>query len=466
MFGSSENLVIVTGSHVAIATTRGRAVRSFASQQREPNADVVMAVEAALSLAPSRLGKIWLLVTDVWSQPITIAADVARRIPAGRLAQFVCFEVEPLSGIAPPQGAAGVVSLPTTGRDPSFWVTEIDRTLLEQLSSLIESRGGKLAGLLHPAGAPQPILQPTQGQRQWQRIELWPDAVVCLAGTIGRAASRRVFSLNELDWERDAGTWFGVQLAAHSRGDAASEPSLEVLTAGFGQLPTIAQGPRATVVSLDDAAQLQAWAGAWAGQLTVKDVVPIVTLPKPPMSARSKTFATAGLAAALLAICVSHYQFASQSNRQTVSKAQTETDLLTERQTRMQETVKEVNELRADQAKLQASQAKLVEEVALFKAATADQKKRIPELLKTLAEACSEQVLVHKIESDGRNIRVRGRCVAGQQADQLAEAIARKFAPYGLAVSLPDKQALKAQSDGGPHEFTFIISEAPARNAP
>lgn len=452
MFGGSDNLIVITPDAVAAAIVRGGRVQTWHSQPRDPNADLVMAVEASLDLLASRLGRTWIVAADLWSQPVGVQTSVARRVPADRLAQFLCFEVEPLSGIAARSGQAGVVALAGTDSESMYWVTEIDRTLFEQIESLVQSRGGRLAGLLHPAGAPAPVQPGVAVGTAWWRIESWQEMIVCIAGLAGKETSRRVFPRSGLDsdWQVQAQGWLD-QLPAAQHG--------EVLDFSGLPLPSLRSSTRPLELSLVDPTLWKSWIDACAATLARRNDVPTILPGRRPMSSQTKRLLVGGAAAAAVLGCFAHLQTMSVVNRMVGGQVQGQIAALTGPTAQAKAAEQEITKLTDDVKSLTGKHEALAAEILRFRAAAQSQQERMPRLLQTLSDVCGPEVLIHEIESERDQMRLVGRCVDGRQANAVAHSLARELAELGLTVSTPNKTAQNWFRDGTPHEFELTITD-------
>lgn len=450
MFAAPDLLILITSRMAACATVRAGQVQAFAELPRDAAADLVTAVESALDLGDPAARRIWIATSEAWSQPITIQADVARRVPPDQLPHFACFEVEPFSGISPSQALAGVSPLPRSGPDPAYWVTEVELNTLEQIDGIIRARGKRLAGLVHLAGANR-WLGATGPAGAWNRLELWPDVAVCLAQRGHRDCRRQLFARGGAqEWVAQAEAWFAQQGPAPAQELWNVAGEFEV-PAGFSPPEWPSRSPE-----FDG---LQDWAAAWGAALAERPDVPVLNPPAPPMTARAKRFITAGLAAAALLVCVAHYQITSWMNNsaanalnQPIAELTGPTQLATALRKANSEQTKAL-------AELTEKEQALATELARFRHAAASQRQRIPELLAALSDACEPAVLVHKVENQGGELRVFGRCLDTRQANRVVQSLAGRLSPLGLTVSPPDKNATYRLQDGGPHEFEFVISD-------
>lgn len=453
MLGRSDTLVVVLGDLIARAAIKGGRITSWQTQRRNPADDLVTSVELALDLEDGARGRTWIVAADLWSQPVAVDAAVARRVPRDRLAQFLCFEVEPLSGISASSGQAGVVELGGTDTESNYWVTEIDRTLLDQIESLVQSRRGRLAGLFHAAGPAAAVEAKLAKGASWWRIEVWPDLVACLAGQGGKVASRQVLPRSGAgdEWQSQVKPWLDQQA-----GGAHGEWWSMLPEAA----PTSTLARPALVLNAQDPAQVRQWAEAWAAALSRAPGVPTIVPARKPMTQQTKRALTAGLAAATLLGCVGHYQLARWLNARATTSMQAQTAVFAGPTAQAKSAMEEIAKLTKSGDELVNKHKLLAAEMVRYREAASDQKQRMLRLLETLSKACGPNVLIHKIESERNQMRLSGRCINGLEANDMAQSLARELSKIGLLVSTPDKEAQQWFRDGKPHEFELVITDS------
>lgn len=448
MAASANIIVLLTARSIALAQWQNGRVSGLREVSRGTG-DLIQAVETALDALTERPAKVWLFAEELWSQPVTISADIARRVPPAQLAQYVCFEIEPLSGISPRQGMAGVAPLAVpAGSDPVYWVTETDRTLFEQIEGMIVSRGGRLAGLLHPAGAPGSLLEPTS--TSWRRLEVWSDMVVCLAGQ-GRSVERQLIprSLAPEEWFAEASRWLGER----PRGQTDEV----LLVADDVATRRVVAGMQCPVITASEASAQ--WLAAWATGVPKLTGLPQL-LPSRKGLPQSTKRLLAVAATVLVAVgCIAGYQVLGGINQAAINTMRQETEALQGPTAMAQQTRTTIAKLGTELTTVINNEKELGNSLAKFKTSTQLQRQRIPTLLTALSKACGDDVLLKSIESDGREMKIVGRCLDARRANDVARVLAVELGPLGLDISLPDKNATLRLNDGAPHDFEFIIAE-------
>lgn len=464
MFRSTDAVLFASPARIGLALVdRGR-VLSFAQSPRDPGSDLVTAVEAALDLGEG-YRRLWVVAGDLWSQAVMVPAEVARRVPAAELPQFVCYEIEPLSGIPPSQGAAGVATLDRTPTDFSYWVVELDRNLFEQIEGLVRSRGAKFQGILHAAAAPASLGTPAPatatGASHWRRVEIWPETVYCLASSAaGCRWSLFPRTAGGEDWRDRVQSWLA---ADGSEGfsetvDAARDFDSAEFAAELG-FPTSIWG--------DDADLSAAWVAGWARALASgRCAAPLVAPPPRPMSLKTKRLFSAGAAAAVLLSCVGFYLYQGSSNKTALDDVRRRTAQALAPSRAAAEIRKAMAELEKQRADYAARDAKLEAAIQSVAKASDVHERRTAVLLATLAESCGGDVLLTHIDGDASRLIIAGRTLDPRRAMEVAEALAVKLAPLKMFVDLPAEAASRTRTEGGWYEFAFAISDAEPKEEP
>lgn len=464
MFRSTDAVLFASPARIGLALVdRGR-VLSFAQAPRDLGSDLVTAVEAALDLGEG-YRRLWVVAGDLWSQAVVVPAEVARRVPTAELPQFVCYEVEPLSGIPPSQGAAGVATLDRTPTDFSYWVVELDRNLFEQIEGLVRSRGAKFQGVLHAAAPPACLGTPAPatatGASRWRRVEIWPETVYCLASSAaGCRWSLFPRTSGGEDWRDRVQSWLAAD-GAEGFGetlDAARDLESAEFAAELG-FPTSVWGDEAEISA--------AWVAGWARALASgRCAAPLVAPPPRPMSLKTKRLFSAGAAAAVLLSCVAFYLYQGSSNKTALDDVRRRTALALGPSRAVAEIRKATAELEKQRADYAAREARLEKAIREVAKASEVHERRTAVLLATLAECCGGDVLLTRIDGDASRLIVAGRTLDPRRAMEVAEALAVKLAPLKMFVDLPAEAASRVLPEGGWYEFAFAITDAEMKEEP
>jgi len=444
--GKHNVLLWFTAEMAAAYIARGRK-SDLVTRPRDPGADLAEEVDSLLAALPLRPGKVWVLTSDVWTGMANVAADVVRRVEPRQLPQMVGFEVEPLSGISSSQARTAVQELGQAGSERQFWVTQAEVAQFERIAESVGFNGGKLQGLLHPAGVPAAV-DPAGGGGPWRRLEIWSDAVLLVSGE-GKGVEHRF--LDE-----------GASLAFDSA-------RLEQLAAESGGTLTVLQDPdsvaapevsdRIRFASLEDEAYLKALLAAWSRSLAGKAKAPLIAPQRAPMSSATRGLLTAGLAAAAVLGCFGHLLGTDYINRQRVAALDKQSAELKAPLDAMTASKKQLSELDKSLKDVSAKQESLAAAITNYQQTMRGQRDRMPAMLRSLAHSCGSELLIRQIECDGSEVRIHGRCLDPRQAKSLAACLARDLGPMGLIVELPTTEALNLTADGGPHEFELLLRD-------
>ena len=269
-----------------------------------------MAATAARPAGPERRGRdgppasagvgrlVWLLSTDVWTQTLAVARAKMAGLSPEQQAGALGFEAEGLSGHPAVESAVGFVKQPAEGQDLGYWLVQTPAGPLVLVDEAVaRAGGGRLAGVAHPGGLPAPLRSPGAGS--WERVELWPDAVVMV-----EARDRGAPQVETINFDPQGGRWQGQVEQARARRGAAEH--LEMLVSADVRLPA-APGD-SSVVRLSDDADLRRWLARWAAVLGKKNVaVPHVKPPLRPLSEMKRRIVGALATGALAGLCAAHY---------------------------------------------------------------------------------------------------------------------------------------------------------------
>lgn len=449
-------LLITRQTLVRADLSRGpkRQLLGLWQQPRPDLRDLPALAEAALLLGPKPGRRVWVLSTDLWIQTLELPVQKTTGLSESELAGALNFEIEALSGLSSFEAAAGYVSLERVQGQQHFWMVQARASDIEQLDNMVAGGGSKLMGVGHPGGVcQQPLLLEGNGRRSWQRVELWPDAVVALASpALGAALGPRLDSpaVQVFTADPQMGRW-KADIADWRRGQ--SEPEHSEMLVAFG-IAGPADSQKEQIVNLEDNEQFALWLFAAAEQLERKQ--PIVPLLRPGPHTWSQAQLrrlAAGLAVASLALCVLIFWVWSWRIRTT----QAETAILQEPARRLPELQKQLSESEKQRTELKQETDRLKRGLARL----ANQRERPARLLALLAEHAPEELLIQKIDSNDGEPHIRGVCLRPELADQLASALAERLRPYGWEVQAHRKQAKEHRSDGAPWEFDIAMKSPP-----
>jgi hypothetical protein len=442
---------------------RAPAVADLHEERRPAADDLPSLVEAALRLGRARTGNVWVLSSELWTQVLSLPSDALSGLKAEELGRALAFEAEPFSGINALEAAAAAVPLPGEGPQRAFWLTEIAAAQLQQIEDIVKQSGGRLLGMSHPGGLPRPFCPPLNQQETWQRVELWPGAVICVEGGAGRRSSVAVRNSDPKPghWEADVEQW------------RASRPAVSATESLHGASGVaLDELPVENRLSLEDADASRQFLTAWAEALADGSLAaPLVMLPKPPMSAATRRAIMVGAALAALVLCITG-QFLLNAF---LSRRIAETQRLRKPAERLAELKSDADKLQKQKAELSDACKKLQNDLDHYQQVRRAQQRRLASLLAVLARRSPEQTVIRKIDGDQDEIVLHGLCLELQSPDALAGGLAQDLAdalgPQGWQVQLPSRHSREVLAVGGPWEFEIRIEdpetkEPEAANAP
>jgi hypothetical protein len=456
---------IGTGACSIVLITRERLVRAdFASggsgqvkglwQRLRPETDnPAELVDSALRLGRKRLGRVIVLSSDAWAQTLRMPADAARGLADEELARALGFEAEPLSGIAAFDSRVAFTALRSDAQHREFWLVQTPESQLAQIGDVVHAAGGMLVGFGHPAGAAQP--RASQAGERWQRVELWPGAIVCLRG--GDDPSPQVHVINaepgQRTWQAKVEQWLEAEPGAGDVQWLLPDASVQAPATGNG-----------TTVALAQEESLRQWLAAAAGQLFGSSPgVPLVRPAVRPMSKQKQRAITGALAAAALLGCGGHYFWTERA----IADLNAQSLALRGEANNYTALKKQVADLASKRDKAQAEMDKLGQKVTACDETLAAHQLRWKKLLELLAQHRPEHLVVQKIDSVGEKLSITGQCLGPHPANALASGLGLRLRELGWDVQPARQEAGTALVGGEPWKFELVLHDSdPAAAAP
>lgn len=426
-------LLLLTRTLAARAEFAGGACVEFRKAGQNGERSMGAAVAAAAGEERPLRGPVWILCDDVYSQALTLAAGALSGLGEDDLSQAIGLEVQVLSGLSVAESVLGWRPLPGAGREREFWVAQAPKRDVEEAAAAVRQRGGRLEGVLHPAGLPRRLAEDPGLNGRWRRVEFWPEvsAVVEEAAEAGPVAR------------------LGRGAPPRGRPDATAAECLVAAPSAAA----LAQ-PAARTFRLEDDATLRAWLAAWAEVLErTPGAVPVLRVPeRPPSVARRVAFA-AGFAFLVAAACAAHTAVHA-SRREAARREWAAARAPMERIERARKSVaaleKRARELRGDSS-----------------AGLAGISGKLPaRILEALSRRCPEGVVVESLEIAWDRSVVRGMAVEAGLIERLAGELARELDTEGCRTA-PTAKKLRVEGHGaGFYEFEVQILSAAFRPSP
>lgn len=435
---------------------RAAGVAGVHEERRPAVDDLPSLVEAALRLSRARPGNVWILSSELWTQVLSLPAESLAGLKPEEITRALGFEAEPFSGINALEAAAGQVLLPDEGPQRTYWLTEISAVQLQQIEDIVQQAGGRLLGMAHPGGLPRPLCLPGE-TKSWQRVELWPGAIICIEGGTDRRCTVTVRNSDPRPgrWEADVERWRAARpavLAAEAL-HGASGVALDEL-------------PAENRLSLEEEPGIEAFLSAWAEALAGGTAaVPLVTLPKPPMPASTRRAITIAAAVAALAVCIAVQLVINAFLARRVA----ETARLRQPVQQLAQLKSEGDKLQKQKGELSAACQKLQDNLDHYQQARRAQQQRLACLLGVLARRSPAETVIRKIDGTQDDIVLHGLCLDLPAPEILAGGLAKDLraalGPQGWQVQMPSKHAQEKLAAGGPWEFELHIADAEVKPA-
>jgi len=392
-------------------------------------------------------GKVWILCEDLSTQTVSLPASAVAGLENAQVARALCFEAEPLSGIPAIEAAAAFQPLTNdlAQRDASqraFWVTVIESPILERIQAAVKRAGGRLAGMVHPAGVPFAL--DTKAGDTWKRVEFWNQMTMCVAKAGPAEVTRQLMGTGAGQGriQPSIARWLQNTQAPHSEwlGDDAPPPDERM---------------QAYNLAVDSA--LSAWLNAWArhlnsGALKVPAIAPVVR----PLTNRQLFWCAIAAEAVIIALCYGHSQWITRQKREIdaeLAKQSEPAKQLAQLTKKTDELKTQFDTLHAGNQKAQVSATEGNTEMTMWRA-------RILQLIKNLGEQRPDDLMIQSIVSDGTGIKLKGICLEAAQADELASRLELRLRGAGWEIHPAEKQGQQLLENGGPYHFSMVLTPA------
>lgn len=443
MFASVTTLVVVTRDRVVRAEFRARSARptSIIVRERPETDDPVAAVVAGLGGERRAPGRVFVLSSDVWTRTLRVPALNLKNLSAAELQQSLAFEAEPLSGLSPAEAATAVLTLGEAHGLGDAWVGQISVAVLGEIDEVVRGAGGKLAGVLHPAGVPIPI-DFGSGSDSGLRVEFWADATARVVNDGDR--------LTNLQIEQGAATANREAIVGEwARQSNVGLERVDVLVPDFR--PSI-DGEH----TFADDATLETWLTAWHKVLTArKPAAPSIAPPPRPLSTQQRRNIAAVLAGVALLACIGHGYWVrtgielAQAEQNRVEAPGRELASIKKQQG---ETEKALTKLR-DETTKRAAEVKQAEETLIA------HRRRLGALLDRLGRESTHQWVLRRIDGSPRELILVGLTMHPEHISALAADLAADLDKLGWTVEPPTHTARNQLNDGGPWSFELRLRD-------
>lgn len=451
----------------------------------DASGDIGLSIEALLATMPGRQRQVYVVTTEVWSQPVSVENRSLRRIERSQIAQMLAFEAESFSGIPASSARTSTERISSTPLETNFWVSQIDSTRFAQAVDAIAYHGGKLLGVAHPCGLPLPI-RGTRGD--WTRLEVWDDFALIVSKE-GRGPLIRQFLVDRPDvpestvaareiieaggiepqpfvevLDATSDTLLEGTLLAESGGQAiaAIESSSSSSGIAIGASEEDALSPATSdqdIASLGNSTDLQALLAGWSRTLKRPKSIPVIVPVRQGASPQTRRQIILGAAAASIVGIALHYHFSRMLDSALVGSLQQEIQELQVPINQFQSQQKELRDLEQSLVDTSEKLGNLQIQVAKYRGQLGIHRSRMAQVLRTLGEERPAELLLSAVENDDNGLKITGRSLRPELIINFAQAMAQRLEPLNLSISVPRREGLLITADGGPFEFEYLITD-------
>jgi Tfp pilus assembly protein PilN len=410
-------LLLVTNQSIVRADFSGGAKPKLLESWDSPRPDLddlPSFVEAALMLGGKPGRKVWVLATDFWTQTLAMQARAAAKLTGEDLSRALGFEVETLSGITAFESIIGQANVPARKADElAYWVVQARTTDRQAIEQIVRLAGSRLAGLCHPGGLPRSLTPEDDPKSSWQRVELWPDVIVCMHGEPGQSPNVHLINADSRQerWHAEEEDW------RRQHGRAARREMF--LTTGEFVLFGEDGEPRPA----EPKQSRDHWLTGWAEELARRTAaVPLIRPAPRPLSNGAWFGIAACIGLVTLGLCVAH-SFTVRSWQ--LAPLRKEIEKLRGPAARLDALEKDITQRDKDIAELR----KQYDSLQLVNETMRAQRQRLARLLAALGDHRPDDLQVQKIEGDPGQPVLHGVCLNQNEANNLAARLAKELAP-------------------------------------
>jgi len=409
-------------------------------------AGLAVLADAAFALGPSGKRNVYILTTSLVTQVVSVTRSKVTGLDGQELAGALGFEAETISGINPFESALGSWLLGQDGDESKYWVSQMQANDLKELQVGLARHKGELRGLLHPGGVPRSLKAPegSPGDEPWQRLELWPEQVLCVASTNGTSKAHVICVPPVLAiWHQEAEDWFGSPTEGKPRQCLAPDPQLLELGSG-GRW------------SLSEDATLRVWLTAWAHELLSGVArVPVIVPIRPPMPDRRRWAIAAAVAVGVAAICGLH----SMVLKRREARLNAELAAMQLPINHLASLKSRSDQLQVEVAKRQSEERDLKELKGLWEDTLHKEHHRHASLMAALSGSTAPEMVITSISEQPGLMRLNALSLS-PDLTSFATNLSAHLNPLGWHLEPPLRRALGLRDDGGPWVLHYRVKPA------
>jgi Tfp pilus assembly protein PilN len=408
-------------------------VFSVKVKEKSPEEDTVQAFENAIR-GETLAKEVFILDSSLWCQEVFLKQQALSNLRETELKQALAFEAEFFSGISANDSEIAYQVLDQQEGQSVYWVLQTPKSALQRLSESVRKQKSRLAGVFHPGGLRSyaPSFLKNGNAQNWQRVELWPECVVCLQNLRGQ---KRLHLLNIApqlgNWRPEAEKWFG--------GAASSTPTHYITShSEWNNLPSN------LTVYLEEEKYAHEWLKSWCKQLTqahsaIPKLAPFSVKTTSALERQGSSFLSSAFFVLLLAALGAHYFYHSQQVEQKSkqwSMMQGKINTQKEQEKKLEVIQNRIEQLKTD-LQNKTLELKIVEEV--FQT----QKQKYVHLINELADQVPANVSLQEIRAKQQQFFIRGVCLEPGLVDDYVLKLKEKLHDQGWIISPAIKNALE-----------------------
>lgn len=398
------------------------------------------ALEQIISQSSPLGRKVWVFYVRLNTHALSLPSAQVEGIEGDMLEQALQFEYEAMTGRSIGKNRLAYCFLGSDEDMSHYWLNLIAEETLADTAAVLKKAGCALAGLSHPGGLP--VLLSEDGKSSWWRIECWSTTVFALTKTPDRGMTLQIMIKEQHpQWHEELDQWL-LETGPVDKTEVLLNNQIEFIPESDAKF------------HLTDEAALTQWLALWAKHLIKQDAAGVPLLnPKVPINRELFYMVGSGVSAALL--CVGHsawllYQTQDYEYK-TEALTQAEQDLKVYRES-VYKNQQEIGKLEKKIKTLQGNVDLVPKALSAFKARPAS-------LLKHLAVASPDDVLIESVEVVNGGLRVSGVALEADLPNRLSNRLEPVLSTLGWRVNAPSKKDMALLEGGGPWEFSVMIDD-------
>ncbi len=145
----------------------------------------VEACSAVLKESADIAREVWVISDSIWFGEVELQGSAVVGLSDTELAEAAGYEAEGSGGLSPLDAITAVRRVRVPEADDRFLTAQVPHFELVEIGKLLKRYRARLAGMLHPAGAPFPINSTSDGD-DWARLEFWAEEIVLVRRSSGQ----------------------------------------------------------------------------------------------------------------------------------------------------------------------------------------------------------------------------------------------------------------------------------------